>query len=86
MQVQMKDLLPSSGAPADRLKTSSVWQQRHGLLELEVPGELVLGLLQLLPVLDVGLLDVVDLGLHRLQLGKQLQEADTRACLTSKTK
>lgn len=47
------------------------------LLELQVPGQLVLGLLQLLPVLDVGLLDVVDLGLHRLQLGKQLQEAET---------
>lgn len=52
--------------------------QPPSLLELQVPGQLVLGLLQVLPVLDVDLLDVVDLGLHRLQFGKQLQEAETR--------
>jgi len=48
------------------------------VLELEVPGELVLGLLQLLPLVDVRLLDVVDLGLHGLQLGKQLEDERRR--------
>lgn len=42
-------------------------------LELKLPGELVLRLLQLLALLDVFFLQVVDLSLHSLELGKELE-------------
>lgn len=43
-------------------------------LELKLPGELVLCLLQLLALLDVLFLQIVDLSLHSLELGKELFE------------
>lgn len=60
----------------------SQWHQwrdpaRHSL-ELELPGELILGLLQLLALLDVLFLEVVDLSLHSLELGKELQRGETQ--------
>lgn len=42
---------------------------KRGLLELEFPGLLVLRLLQVLPYTDVLVMLVLDLRLHRLQLG-----------------
>lgn len=42
------------------------------LLELELPGLLVLRLLQVLPHTDVLIMLVLDLRLHRLQLGVEL--------------
>lgn len=36
------------------------------ILEFEIPGQLVLGLLQLLSLLDVQLLDFIDLSFHCL--------------------
>lgn len=42
------------------------------LLELELPGLLVLRLLQVLPHTDVLVMLVLDLRLHRLQLGVEL--------------
>lgn len=47
------------------------WKVLH-LLELQLPGELVLCLLQLLALLDVLFLEVMDLGLHCLKLGEEL--------------
>lgn len=43
------------------------------LLELQLPGELVLCLLQLLALLDVLFLEVMNLSLHRLKLGEELE-------------
>lgn len=43
-----------------------------GLLELEFPGLLILRLLQVLPHTDVLVMLVLDLRLHRLQLGVEL--------------
>lgn len=54
------------------------WRAQN-LLEFQLPGELILGLLQLLALLDVLLLEVMDLCLHCLQLGEELEprgEAD----------
>lgn len=51
-------------------------QDREGegaLLELELPGLLVLRLLQVLPHADVFIMLVLDLCLHRLQLGVELR-------------
>lgn len=48
------------------------------LLELEFPGLLILRLLQVLPHADVLIMLVLDLRLHRLQLGVEL-DADTRS-------
>lgn len=58
------------------------------ILELEFSGELVLGLFVFLPLLDVLLLDVLNFCLHRLQLGKQLQDTRSRkkVSLTKKHK
>ena len=43
------------------------------LLELELPGLLVLRLLQVLPHADVLVVLILDLRLHRLQLGVELR-------------
>lgn len=54
------------------------WRAQN-LLEFQLPGELILSLLQLLPFLDVFLLEVMDLCLHCLKLGEELEprgEAD----------
>lgn len=42
------------------------------LLELEFPGLLILSLLQVLPYTNVLVMLVLDLRLHRLQLGVEL--------------
>lgn len=47
-------------------------------LELKLPGELILRLLQLLALLDVFFLQVVDLSLHSLELGKELEPGGHR--------
>lgn len=44
------------------------------MLEFQLPGELILGLLQLLPLLDVLFLEVMDLCLDCLKLREQLFE------------
>lgn len=54
------------------------WKAQH-LLEFQLPGELILSLLQLLTLLDVLFLEVMDLCLHCLKLGEELEpkrEAD----------
>lgn len=54
------------------------WRAQN-LLEFQLPGELILSLLQLLPLLDVFFLEVMDLCLHCLKLGEELEprgEAD----------
>lgn len=43
------------------------------LLEFQLPGELILCLFQLLPLLDVLFLEVMDLCLHCLKLGEELE-------------
>lgn len=48
------------------------WKAQH-LLEFQLPGELILSLLQLLTLLDVLFLEVMDLCLHRLKLGEELE-------------
>lgn len=54
------------------------WKAQH-LLEFQLPSKLILSLLQLLTLLDVLFLEVMDLCLHRLKLGEELEprrEAD----------
>ncbi len=46
------------------------------ILKFEFSGQLILRLLQLLPVFDVFILGVLNLCLHRLQLGKELHERE----------
>lgn len=46
------------------------------ILEFEFSGQLVLSLLQLLSVFDMFILGVLNLRLHRLELGKELHEGD----------
>lgn len=48
--------------------------RKRGLLELKFPGLLILCLLQVLPHTDVLIMLVLDLRLHRLQLGVELGE------------
>lgn len=43
------------------------------LLEFQLPGELILSLLQLLTLLDVLFLEIMDLCFHRLKLGEELE-------------
>lgn len=49
------------------------WEEEGALLELELPGLLILRLLQVLPHADVLIMLVLDLCLHRLQLGVELR-------------
>lgn len=51
------------------------WRAQN-LLELQLPGELILSLLQLLPLFDVLFLEVMDLCLHRLELGEELEPGE----------
>lgn len=48
-------------------------RKAQDLLEFQLPGELILGLLQLLPLLDVLFLEVMDLCLDCLKLREELE-------------
>lgn len=50
--------------------------QIEDILEFEFSCQLILRLLQLLPVIDMFIVGVLNLRLHRLQLGKELHERD----------
>lgn len=56
------------------------------ILEFEVPGELILGLFQLLPLIDVFFLDVLDFCLHCLQLSKELEDRNIKETRIAKMK
>lgn len=60
---------PVREKPGDRGMAVMTRNGKRGLLELEFPGLLVLRLLQVLPYTDVLVMLVLDLRLHRLQLG-----------------
>ena len=62
---------------ACELKDESPLKVESRLLELQLSGQFVLALLQVLPLLDVSLLHVLDLRLHRLQFGKLLAGCGT---------
>lgn len=79
----MRNAVPPLPTPRNPLGSS--WQQEakgRDSLELQFPGQFILGLFQLLALLDVLLLEVVDLCLHRLQLGKELQQTSRAKAVT----